>query len=417
MDKNTIKSTISELLKLIDEQTLFDLSNVPNLDKYVKKLTTYRFFQLMVIAQLCETDSLTNVSKQTKDKDDIKKQVGFESISTSQLSRKLSELPPEMFENIFRYLTKKIQILMSCNSPFLRDITRLNVIDSTTMSMSLSQYPWATFRKTKSGVRLHTRVVVTKDNTLPDKAKLLPAIHSDRSQMDELIDIDSDAIYLFDRGYIDYNQFEKLCLSSTQFITRLKKNAEIEVLSEQVPDPDQLIFKDQDVYLGSEVSGTKMSQPLRLIETEDTEGNSVTILTNCFGLSAKEIGDLYRYRWKIETFFKWMKQHLKLKKFYGKSQNAVYNQIWFALITYCLTVLIQHRTGYKGQLLDVKKTLKNLLFSSYETFIKALFRPPSRTSKGRRKYDFEYEFQILMKQYAEGEVEHLNTVDFDPLFV
>ncbi|WP_440895805.1 IS4 family transposase [Amphibacillus sp. Q70] len=417
MDKNTIKSTISEVLKLIDEQTLLDLSHVENLDKYVKKLTAYRFFKLMIIAQLCDTDSLTSVSKQTKDKADLKKQIGFESISTSQLSRKLSELPSEMFENIFRFLTKKIQVKMSYHLLFLRDITRLNVIDSSTMSMSLSQYPWATFRKTKAGVRLHLKVIVTKDHTIPDQAKLLPAIHSDRSQMDELIDRDPDAIYLFDRGYMDYKQFEKLCLSDIQFVTRLKKNADIEVLSEQVPDPDQLIFKDQDVYLGNETSGTKMIQPLRLIETEDTKGNSVTIVTNCFGLSAKEIGDLYRYRWKIETFFKWMKQHLKIKTFYGKSQNAVYNQIWMALITYCLTVLIQDNTGFKGRLLTIKKTLKNLLFESYETFIKALFRPPTRTSKGRRKYDYEHEFQILMKQYSEGEVEHLDTLDFDPLFV
>lgn len=132
-----------------------------------------------------------------------------------------------------------------------------------------------------------------------------------------------------------------------------------------------------------------MSQPLRLIETEDAEGNSVTIVTNCFGLSAKEIGDLYRYRWEIETFFKWMKQHLRLKTFYGKSPNAVYNQIWIALITYCLTVLLQHHTGYDGQLLDAKETLVNLLFDTFDAFVKALFRPPTRTSKGRRKYDFE----------------------------
>lgn len=417
MDKNTTKSTISELLKLIDEQTFLELSNVENLDKYVKKLTAYRFFQLIIIAQLNEIASLTRVSKQTKDKDDIQKQLGFESISTSQLSRKLNQLPSEMFERIFRYLTMKIQTKMSSHSPFIRDITRLNVIDSSTMSMSLNQYPWAKFRKTKAGVRLHLRVIVTKDNTIPDKAKLLPAIHSDRSQMDELIDIDPDTIYLFDRGYIDYKQFEKLCLSEVQFITRLKKNAKIEVLSEQVPDTDQLIFKDQEVYLGNPVSGTQMSQTLRLIETEDAEGNRVTILTNCFGLSAKEIGDLYRYRWKIETFFKWMKQHLKIKTFYGKGQNAVYSQIWIALITYCLSVLIQQKTGFKGQLLEVKDTLKNLLFKGYDTFVKALFRPPSQSSKGRRKYDFERDFKIIMQQYTEGEVEHLNTLDFDPLFV
>ncbi len=102
--------------------------------------------------------------------------------------------------------------------------------------MSLSQYPWATFRKTKAGVRIHLKVVVTKECTMPEKsAVLLPAKHADRTQMDKLIDIDSHAIHLFDRGYNDYKQFDRLCLAyRSPFITRIKKNAEIEVLSEQV---------------------------------------------------------------------------------------------------------------------------------------------------------------------------------------
>src|SRR5699024_10927740 len=417
MDKNTIKSTISELLKLIDEKTFLKLSPLINLDKYTKKLTTYKFFQLLVIAQLYETKSLTRISKQMKDQDEIQKQVGFDSISTAQLSRKLSQLPPKLFEKVFRHLAIKIQSQLTCHSPFVRDISRLHVIDSSTMSMSLSQYPWATFRKTKSGVRLHLNVVVTKEFIVPDKAILLPAVHSDRSQMSELINIDSDTLYLFDRGYNDYKQFDQLCDAGLQFITRLKKNAEIEVLSEQKPDTENLIFKDQDVFLGKVVSGTKITHPLRLIETEDSEGNRVTILTNCFHLSAKEIGDLYRYRWKIETLFKWMKQHLKIKTFYGKIQNAVFNQIWIALITYCLNVLIKHKVGYTGSLFEVKDTLKNLLFSSFKNFTKALFRPPTRVSKGRIKYNWEEEFKTIINQFTEGEVEHLDILDYDPLFL
>jgi len=417
MDKNTIKSTISELLKLIDEQTFLKLSPLINLDKYTKKLTTYKFFQLMVIAQLYDTDSLTRISKQTKDKKEIQKQVGFHSISTSQLSRKLSQIPPKLFEKVFRHLAMKVQSQLTCQSPFVRDITRLHVIDSSTMSMSLSQYPWATFRKTKAGVRLHLRVVVTKELTIPDKGVLLPATHSDRSQMNELIDIDLDAIYLFDRGYNDYKEFDKLCDTGQRFITRLKKNAEIEVLCEQMPDPENLIFKDQEVFLGNTVADTKMTYSLRLIETEDSEGNRVTILTNCFGLTAKEIGDLYRYRWKIETFFKWMKQHLKIKTFYGKSQNAVFNQIWIALITYCLNVLIKHKVGYTGSLFEVKDTLKNLLFSSFNSFTQSLFRPPTRVSKGRIKYDWDKEFNLIVNQFTEGEVEHLDSLSYDPLFL
>jgi len=417
MDKNTIKSTISELLKLIDEQTFLKLNPLINLDKYTKKLTTYRFFQLMVIAQIYDTDSLTRISKQTKDKKEVQKQVGFHSISTSQLSRKLSQIPPNLFEKIFRHLAMKVQSQLTCQSPFVRDITRLHVIDSSTMSMSLSQYPWATFRKTKAGVRLHLRVVVTKELTIPDKGVLLPATHSDRSQMNELIDIDLDAIYLFDRGYNDYKEFDKLCDTGQRFITRLKKNAEIEVLCEQMPDLENFIFKDQEVFLGNIVADTKMTYTLRLIETEDSEGNRVTILTNCFGLTAKEIGDLYRYRWKIETFFKWMKQHLKIKTFYGKSQNAVFNQIWIALITYCLNVLIKHKVGYTGSLLEVKDSLKNLLFSSFNSFIKSLHRPPTRVSKGRIKYDWDKEFNLIINQFTEGEVEHLDSLDYDPLFL
>src|SRR5690625_7184105 len=97
------------------------------------------------------------------------------------------------------------------NKSLIRDICKLLVIDFSTISMSVSQYPWATFRITKAGVRIHLKVVVTKDLTVPDKAVLLPAKHADRTQMDELIDIDSNAIHLFDRRYNEYKQFDKLC--------------------------------------------------------------------------------------------------------------------------------------------------------------------------------------------------------------
>ncbi|WP_332696402.1 transposase [Halalkalibacter lacteus] len=143
----------------------------------------------------------------------------------------------------------------------------------------------------------------------------MPAKHADRTQMGDLIDIDSDAIHLFDRGYIDYKQFDHLCFSDVRFITRLKKDAQVEVLSEQIPQADSPTVKDQEVFLGNSQNGTKMTHSLRSIQTHDSQGNVVIIVTNC---------------WKIETFFKWMKQHLTFKTFYGKSENAVCNQIWVA---------------------------------------------------------------------------------------
>ena len=286
MDKDITKSTINELLSVIDEEKFSKLVNTMDLDRYVKKLTMYKFFELLVISQIKDIDSLSHLSKQTKDEEEWQLQVKLDSISTSQLSRKLSSISPKVFEKVFHHLVFMIQAQMK-TSPIVRDIGRLHVIDSTTMSMSISQYPWATFRKTKAGVRLHLRVVVTKDVTIPDKAILLPAKHADRTQMEELIDVDADAIQLFDRGYVDYRQFERLTHQNVRFITRLKKNAKFEVLAEQQPDPENLIFKDQEVFLGDEQNGTKMEHPLRLIETKDREGNLVVIVTSCFDLSAK----------------------------------------------------------------------------------------------------------------------------------
>ncbi|MGM8364492.1 hypothetical protein ACLIBG_03315 [Virgibacillus sp. W0181] len=128
------------------------------------------------------------------------------------------------------------------NKSMIRDIGKLLVIDSSTISMSLSQYPWVTFHKTKAGVRLHLRVVVTKDVTFPDKAVILPAKHANRTQMNELIDIDSDAIHLFYRGYNDYKQFDKLCFNDIRFITRIKKNTKVEVVSEQLQTQNIISF-------------------------------------------------------------------------------------------------------------------------------------------------------------------------------
>lgn len=112
-----------------------------------------------------------------------------------------------------------------------------------------------------------------------------------------------------------------------------------------------------------------------------------------------------------------MKQHLKLKTFYGKGQNAVYNQIWIALITYCLKVLLQLKVGHTGSLLELKSSLKNNLFKSFEAFSCSLFRKPTQRSKGRRKLDWESEFRLIEQQFLEGKVSHFDNLTYNPLFI
>jgi IS4 transposase len=129
----------------------------------------------------------------------------------------------------------------------------------------------------------------------------------------------------------------------------------------------------------------RMENVMSLIHTVDSEGNLLAIVTNRFDLDAEEIGEMYRQRWAIETFFKWMKQHVRIKSFYGTSERAVMNQVWIALITFCLLVLVKQETGTSHPLLQLYRWLKVLLWKPFEKWLDWIHRRPSRTSAGRRK--------------------------------
>jgi hypothetical protein len=288
------------------------------------------------------------------------------------------------------------------------------LIDSSTISLCLTRYLWAEFRETKSGVKLHLRLRFTEDFSSPDKAVITPARSSDSTQMNSLVVEEKDVLNVFDRGYVDYKRFDSYCENGTRFVTRLKANALFEIVQELPLESDSPIEKDSIVYLGTK-GINKMQHPLRLLKTNDTKGNPVVILTNDFKLSAGQIGDIYRSRWQIELFFKWIKQHLRVKHFYGLSQQAVENQLFIALITYCLLALLKLEVNYSGPLLTIKRILCACLYASYESFIKTLYRQPIHESKGRRKVNYDTIYQMTVKQFIDGESEHLDDLTYDPL--
>ena len=145
------------------------------------------------------------------------------------------------------------------------------------------------------------------------------------------------------------------------------------------------------------------------------DGETIRILTNDLEMDAQEIGDLYRRRWQIELFFKWIKQHLVVKRLYGKSEWAVHNQIWLALITYCLLVLLSQRIRHKGRLLDVYKCVKHHWADLFAVFIHSLMKRGSGKSRGRRVYPVDKIFEQTLHQYEHGEVEHLDDLTYDPV--
>ena len=161
-------------------------------------------------------------------------------------------------------------------------------------------------------------------------------------------------------AYLHYKQFDEYSGKGIRFVTRLKNNACVEVLRELEVDEESVIEEDLIVLLGK--GKNQMKHDLRLVITKDSEGKAVMILTNDFNITAEEIGVIYRHRWQIELFFKWIKQHLTIKHLLGKSKAAVVNQLFIALTTYCL-MMIKYKAAYQGSLLVSDGSLESVYMS------------------------------------------------------
>jgi hypothetical protein len=384
-----------------------------NADRHMKKMTTRQFIELMTTAQMNKEPALRDISN-SLNSEDLKQEINLESISASQISRRLRNLSTEILKMLFKSLVTHF----GCKNGFAniqKGLGSIYMIDSTTITLCLTKYRWAEFRSTKAGVKAHLRLKFGVDGNIPDKVVVTPAKPSDRSQMDELVVDETGALNLFDRGYNDYTKFDEYCKKGVLFITRLKSNAVVEVIADNPVDPESAIDQDQIVILGT--GDDRMEHSLRLLKTTDTEGNLVMILTNDFARSADEIGDLYRYRWQIELFFKWIKQHLTVKHLYGESPQAVENQIFMALITYCLLMLLKMETGFTGTLLEIQRLVKTCFLEPFDTFLQKLLRE-KRRSKGRRKIvDYQIIFEETMRQVVTGEADYLDDPTFGPVIL
>jgi hypothetical protein len=378
MDNHTRISSFGKWLKPICTQTFQNHVDRIAQDKYTKKLTTLKYLKLFLLAQLHQREGLRAIATDVHCPR-VQQALDLSSISAAQLSRKHNDVDPDLLHHVFATLVQQVLAHQKKLTPH----PAMKVIDSTTISMCLTHYKWAAFRNTKAGIKLHTRLVFVQDGVLvPEKVHLTPAKQSDRSQMEALIEA-SDATYVFDRGYVDYQKFDDYCENGVTFVTRLKDNVVLEPL-ESLPIPaGSPITVDERIRLGS--SQKRMKHDLRMIQTTDSKGNLVVLVTNRFDLESDEIGAMYRSRWAIETFFKWVKQHLSIKQWYGTSERAVQNQVWIALIAYCLLLLMKLDEQLKQGMLAIQRSLKALLWQPSTRWIEELTRPPSRTSAGRRR--------------------------------
>jgi hypothetical protein len=233
-------------------------------------------------------------------------------------------------------------------------------LDSTTIDLCLSLFPWALFRKRKAAVKLHT--LIDLRGNIPTVIFITHGKVHDVNILDDLV-IEAGAMYVMDRGYLDFERLYKIHQSLAFFVTRAKRNFDFKRLYSGHVDKATGVLCDQTVTLHGFYAKKSYPEKLRRIKYYDAEKKKRLIfLTNNFLLPAVTIADIYRCRWQVELFFKWIKQHLRIKAFYGTSENAVKTQIWIAISVYVLVAIVRKRLNLSLSLYTILQILSVSLF-------------------------------------------------------
>jgi hypothetical protein len=233
-------------------------------------------------------------------------------------------------------------------------------LDSTTIDLCLSLFPWALFRTTKSAVKMHT--LLDLRGNIPSFIHISDGKLGDVNVLDVLA-IEAGAIYVMDRGYLDFTRLYRMHQAQAFFVTRAKSNTKLRRIYSAKTDRNAGIICDQTIALTGTISCKDYPEHLRRIRFKDPKtGKTLVFLTNNFIFPAATICALYKARWQVELFFKWIKQHLRIKKFYGNTENAVRSQIWIAVSVYVLVAIIKKRLNLDASLYTLLQILSLTLF-------------------------------------------------------
>ena len=236
----------------------------------------------------------------------------------------------------------------------------LYALDTTTIDLYLSLFPWAKFRRHKAAVKMHT--LLDLHGNIPTFIRITSGDVHDVNLLDEILP-EAGAFYVMDRGYIDFQRLFVFTLSSAFFVVRTKSNVLLQRRYSHPVDKSTGVRSDQTVILSSFESASVYPDALRRVSYFDAETNQrLKFLTNNFALPALTIAQIYKCRWQVELFFKWIKQHLRIKAFYGTSENAVKTQIWIAVSVYVLVAIVRKRLGLNASLYQILQILSVSLF-------------------------------------------------------
>lgn len=357
---NASCSMFSQILKLIPRTDFQRIVQQTGAEFRSKGLSSWSQFVAMLFCQLGRAHSLREIEGGLKSCEGKLVHLGITAPARSSLSYANAHRPWELFEQVFYGLYERVAAQVTGKRKF-RFKNKLLSLDSTVIDLCLSLYDWAKFRRTKGAVKLH--LVLDHDGYLPSFGLITDGKAQDVKVAHQLA-FAPGTVVVDDRGYNDYRLFAEWTENEVFFVTRLKANAQFEVVEERKPPQYRRILKDQTIRLTGHGAQEKCPHLLRRVEAvrEDT-GAILVFLTNHHGLGASTIAAIYKDRWQIELFFKALKQNLKIKTFVGVSANAVKTQIWTALISMLLLRYLGLTSRFGWSLANLVALLRMNLFT------------------------------------------------------
>lgn len=376
------KFVFSQLIAFLDRNHFNYLARKYDGDKYVKHLTCWNQLLALMFGQLSNRESLRDliVALEAHQSKCFHLGLGRKPIAKTTLATANQNRDYRIFEEFAFYMMEQARRNRAA------DIFKLGgkvyAFDSTTIPLCLSVFWWAKFRKKKGGVKVH--VLYDLEAQVPAFYHITTASVHDSKAMPE-IPYETGAYYIFDRGYNNFKELFRIQRMESFFVVRAKTNLQYKCVKWKRRMPKN-ILSDAEIELTVYNSRKDYPDNLRLVRYYDEkQGREFMFLTNAMDLTAQQIADLYKNRWQIELFFKWLKQHLKIKKFWGTTENAVRIQIAAAITAYCLVAIVQHdmklkRSTYEVlQILSIslmdKTPLRELFDKTYSNDVKEQFGP------------------------------------------
>ena len=352
-------STIfAQLLAFLPKQEFKRFVGQHHADRYVKKMTVWNQLVLLLYAQATGKESLRDIETGLRTNPEVWHHLGVQTVARSTVARANNTRDYKIFERLFYALLAQCrEITPERNFTFNNP---LYALDATTITLCLSLFDWAHYSHEKGAIKIHT--VINNRTTVPEVLNVTDGKVADVvGARNLLFSVPRGSIVVFDRGYVDYRWWAEIDLLDLFFVTRPRSNNLLAVRGVH-REPSGRVLADERVWVGRP-RASEYGKELRRVRYLSDTGETYEYLTNNFTLSGDEIALVYKERWRIENFFKWIKQNLHIKSFLGTSKNAVLSQIWVAMIYYLLLAYIKFQTRFKRSLLELTRMVRETLFT------------------------------------------------------